>query len=75
MSNRIELNEHQVEDVVGGALKWLQSGVVYPKNNPDCKYGYTDYYKCAAWLVANWNTIQDESCLEAMEKAGLVYKL
>ncbi len=75
MANRVMLNEQEVDNVVGGALKWLKSGVVYPKNNPDVQYSYTDYYECAAWLVKNWSGVQDEACLKAMEDQGLVHKL
>ena len=75
MAERILINEMDAENVVGGALKWLSSGVVYPKNNPDAKYTYTDFYDCTAWLTKHWSGIQDEKCLQAMELDGLVHKI
>ncbi len=74
MSNRVELNEMEAENVVGGVLKW-KAGVVYPKDNPDAKYSYVNYTECQQWILANWNKKQDESCLQALEDYGLVHKL
>ena len=72
MTDRIELNEQQVEDVVGGALVW-QGGEVWPKDDPSKVYHYTDYNACVAWLQKNWSGKQNESTLEALKAAGLVY--
>ena len=74
MSNRIELSDIESEDVVGGILKW-KAGVVYPKDNPSATYSFENYNACQQWIVANWSRIQDESCLQALEAAGLVHKL
>ena len=73
MTNRIELTDEQMEDVVGGILKW-KGGTVYPKGNESAKYSYTDYTKCQQWIVENWNGVQDEACLKALEAAGYVHK-
>ena len=73
MSNRIELNEQETENVVGGVLRW-KAGTVYPKDNPDCQYSYVDFTACQQWIIANWGKKQDESCLQALEAAGLVHK-
>ena len=73
MSDRIQLNDQEMDNVAGGALRW-KNGEVYPKNDPSCVYTYTDYGLCKAWLVNNWNDTQDESCLKAMEAQGLVHK-
>lgn len=75
MAERKEINVKDAENIVGGALRWLDTGVVYPKNDPDVQFSYTDYYECQSWLIANWSGVQDESCLEAMEAAGLVHRI
>lgn len=72
MTDRIELNEQEVEGVVGGALKW-QGGKVWPKNDPSKVYHYKDYYACIAWIQENWHGTQNESTLQALQSAGLVY--
>ena len=74
MSERRELFDQELENVVGGVLRW-KGGVVYPKNDPDATYSYSDYSECQAWIVTNWSGTQDESCLKAMEAAGLVHKI
>ena len=75
MAKRVELNQQEMEGIVGGILRWTKDGVVCPQDDPSCKYGYTDYYDCQAWLVKNWDGVQNEDTLIAMEEAGLVYKL
>ncbi len=75
MSNRVELDNQEMDQVAGGVLRWSKDGTVYPMDDPSAKYSYTDYYECAAWLVKNWNSIQNEEALIAMEKAGLVKKI
>ena len=74
MANRVELSEEMLESVVGGVLIWGSGKTVSPKDNPSAVYKYTSFTKCMQWIDANWNTVQDESCLKAMEKAGLVTK-
>ncbi len=74
MADRIELNDNEMEDVVGGVLRW-KNGEVWVKTNPDCKYRYADYNACKAWLVTHWNGTQDESCLAAMAAEGLVFPM
>ena len=74
MNNRIQLDEQEMESVVGGILKW-KGGNVYPKDNPDVKYRYSDYTACQQWIVANWHGAQNEACLKALAAAGLVSKL
>ena len=73
MADRIELNEQDMENVIGGILKW-KGGVVYAKDNPNAKYTFTDYTACQQWILANWNSAQTEDCLKALEAAGLVHK-
>ena len=74
MSNRRELNEQEMNGVVGGVLRWTEDGIVYPKDDPSVQFTYTDYYDCQAWLVKNWNRAQNEDALIAMEAAGLVHR-
>jgi len=71
MSNRTELNEQEIESVVGGILKW-KGGVVYAKDNPDAKYTFTNYTACQQWIIEHWSGAQTEACLKALEDAGLV---
>ena len=75
MSDRIELNDQQLEDVTGGALTWESDGTVHVRGKTNVVYRYTDYYKCAAWLIENWGGVQKEACLEAMAAAGLITKV
>lgn len=74
MSERREVLGEELENIVGGVLKW-KDGVVYPKNDPGATYRYTDYSACQAWIVSHWNGTQDESCLQALEAEGLVHKI
>ena len=73
MSERIELNNQEMEDVIGGILKW-KGGEVWPKDNPSAVYYYNDYYECIAWIQKNWTGKQDENTLIALEAAGLVHR-
>ena len=75
MSKRVELNQQEMEDVVGGILRWTRNGEVYPQDDPSAVYSYHDYYDCQAWLVKNWDGVQNEAALRAMEQEGLVHKL
>ena len=74
MANRVELSEEMLESVVGGVLIWGSGKTVAPKDNPNAVYKYTSFTKCMQWIDANWNAVQDEKCLKAMEAAGLVTK-
>lgn len=73
MAERIELNDQEIEDVVGGILKW-KAGKVYAKDNPSAVYTFTNYTACQQWIIENWNKPQTEACLREMERAGLVHK-
>jgi len=75
MAERKELNDREADTIVGGALRWLDTGIVFPKNDPGAQYRYTDYYQCQSWLIKNWSGVQDENALRAMEGAGLVHKI
>ena len=75
MANRVELSDNTLEQVVGGVLIWGEGKKVYPKDNPSAVYQYTSFTKCMQWLDANWNTVQDQSCLEALAAAGLVTRV
>lgn len=74
MDKRVELNEQEAIDVVGGALRW-QGGIVYPKNDPTHKYTFTDYYACTDYIKNNWpGGTHDESTLQWLEAVGLVQR-
>lgn len=75
MEKFAKLNDDELDNVSGGALIW-EGGVVTVKNgDPNLQYAYTDYSACKAWLAVNWRGNQTESCLQAMEAAGLVYRI
>lgn len=75
MGNRIELDENNVDEVVGGALVW-DGGVVFPLSNPDCKYAFNSYDDCREFIKNNWTGgPQNEDALMMLEAAGLVYKI
>ena len=46
MSNRVELNDHEVENVTGGVLIWGEGKTVSPKDDPSVVYHYTSFTKC-----------------------------
>lgn len=74
MSNREVINENELIDVVGGALRW-QGGKVYPKDNPTHVYTFTDYYACTDYIKNNWpGGTHNEDTLIWLEAAGLVTK-
>ena len=74
MSDRINLNDAELEDVVGGALKW-SGGNVYPKDDPSKVYHYTDYVACMSYIKANWpGGAHGEATLQMLEAAGLVWR-
>ena len=75
MDKFAKLSDDELDNVSGGVLLW-QGGVVQVWNgDPNLKYAYTDYNACQAWLVANWDGVQTEECLQAMEAAGLVQRI
>lgn len=74
MANRVEISEDVLDQVVGGTLVW-EGKTVHPKNNPDVQYKFRSFTKCMQWIDANWNSAQDEACLEALAAAGLVTKI
>lgn len=75
LSNRIELNDQEMENVSGGILLWQGGVVTVYKGDPNVKYSYTDYDACQEWLVTNWKEVQTEACLEALQAAGLVQRI
>lgn len=73
MSDRINLNDDALENVVGGALIW-KKGKVYPKDNPDAVYHYSDLDACTAYIKKNWKGgAQTEETLKMLKAAGLVW--
>lgn len=73
MSDRIEINEEALEDVVGGALVWTK-GIVYPKDNPNAQYHFSDYAACRDYIQKNWKGgAQTEETLKMLKAAGLVW--
>lgn len=74
MADRIELNNEQLDDVVGGALTW-KGGNVYPKDDPSAVYHYSDYTACMAYIKANWpGGAHNEETLKMLKAAGLVWQ-
>jgi len=75
MSDRVEITGAELEDVVGGALRWA-GGMVWNKANPTVRYGYDNYEACLQWLRANWGgQVQDDAALQALLNAGLIHRL
>lgn len=76
MANRIELSMEEVEEVTGGALKWISKGkIVYPLDDPSAVYHYYSYKDCKAALAEmGANGVQNEDTLKALMAKGLVYK-
>lgn len=74
MADRIAINnEDQLEDVVGGALKW-SGGKVWPKDKPDVVYHYSDYTACMAYIKAHWpGGAHNEDTLKMLKDAKLVW--
>lgn len=73
MDKRVELDDVDVEGVVGGALQWQAGVVTVLGTNPPVQYHYGSYKKCSAWIRENWSGPQDESCLKKLIAAGLVW--
>lgn len=74
MSDRVQLNETELDSVVGGALRW-QGGQVYPKDNPSHVYKYSSYTACTDYIKNNWpGGTHNEDTLRWLEDAGLVTK-
>lgn len=74
MANRVNLNDAELENVVGGALRWCD-GNVYPKDNPSAVYHYSDYTDCMKYIKENWpGGAHNEDTLKMLEEAGLVWK-
>lgn len=74
MSGREKIQDTDLEEIVGGALRWYR-GKVSVVGKPEIEYNFSDYYKCTQWIRMNWlGGKQDERCLKALEEAGLVWK-
>ena len=74
MTNRKEVNFEDLNNVVGGALRWKGDGTVYPKDNPDAVYHYSDYGECLAFIKLNWHGgAQNEDTLKMLKAAHLVW--
>lgn len=73
MANRIELNDEEMKEVVGGALVWSAEGV-YAKDNPSAVYQFGDYKACREYIRENWKDgAQTQATLEMLKTAGLVW--
>ncbi|MBR3158563.1 MAG: hypothetical protein IKF14_05605 [Atopobiaceae bacterium] len=74
MAERVQLENQDLENVVGGALRWKGDGTVYPKDNPNAVYHYNDYAACLAYIKTNWSGgAQNEDTLKMLKEAGLVW--
>jgi len=73
MDKRVQLDDTDLEAVVGGALRWQAGVVTVLGTNPPVQYHYKSYKQCSAWLREHWNAVQDESCLLALKDEGLVW--
>lgn len=74
MAQRELINENELEDVTGGALRW-QGGKVYPKDDPTHVYTFTDYEAATDYIKNNWpGGTHNEDTLIWLEEAGLVHR-
>ena len=74
MTKRSEINDFELDSVVGGSLIWSKGGV-YCKEDPETTYGFYSYSACREWIQNNWSgKPQDNDCLRALEDAGLIYE-
>lgn len=74
MSDRTMIDEQELNNVVGGALRWKGDGTVYPKDNPSAVYHYADYAACLAYIKTNWHGgAQNQDTLEMLKAAKLVW--
>ena len=74
MADRIEIDSNELENVVGGALKW-QGGNVWPKDDPSIVYHYSDYTACMAYIKQYWTGgAHGEATLQMLEAAGLMWR-
>lgn len=73
MADRMEINDAALDDVVGGALVWSKDGV-YPKENPNAVYHFSDFNACIQYIQKNWKGgAQTEETLKMLQAAGLVW--
>lgn len=75
MANRVEINELDLEEVVGGTLVWSKQGVYCKEDADKTMYSFSNYADCRTWIQNNWSQKpQNEEMLRQMEIAGLVHK-
>lgn len=73
MSDRIELNDGELNEVVGGALVWSSEGV-YAKDHPDIVFQFKDYRKCREYIQLYWKGgAQTLETLLMLKEAKLVW--
>lgn len=73
MSNRVELNELDLDGVVGGALRWKRGIVSVIGANPPVEYHFSDYTKCTDYIKNNCMGVQNEQTLLKLKEEGLVW--
>jgi len=76
MSDRIMIEEDDLNNVVGGSLLWTREGV-YCKENPGKVYSFAgNYAACRLWIQQNWlNKPHDNALLEALAGEGLIHEI
>lgn len=73
MTDRIELHDEEMNDVVGGALVWGAQGV-YAKDHPEVVFQFGDYKACREYIQKNWKGgAQTLETLKMLQAAGLVW--
>ena len=73
MTDRVELHDEEMDDVVGGALVWSSEGV-YAKDNPSVIYKFGDYKLCREYIRTYWKGgAQTSATLQMLKDAGLIW--
>jgi len=73
MNNRVELNEVDIDGVVGGALRWKKGIVSVIGAVPPVEYHFADYTKCTDFIKNNCMGVQNEATLLRLKAEGLVW--
>lgn len=76
MSERIELNVDELEDVVGGAIVWKPSGICYDRDNPDIQFHFNvdQFDEIMKYLMQNnGGGAHNLASLEMLRDAGYVW--
>lgn len=78
MSERIALNEEEIELVAGGNVQYVCTETeryAWGTHNPDVKYGYTSKKKMLAFIAENYDYYGESGIFKALIDAGICFPL